>query len=161
MKAVVIYYSKTGNTEKVAKKITELFKNIDADAECVSIDRSERRTYEDDVKEAKRGVKAKIESIMTDLSKVDLLFIGSPVWCGKPATPINTYMDQCEGLNSVNIVCFVTHGGGGPGNTFDIMKTKLGSKGGEIVGTLSISSNEIDEYLFTKEVKEVISKLKG
>ncbi len=158
MKAAVVYYSETGNTEKVAKRITDTLRREGVEAELLSVEMSDERSYEENVEEAKREKKVKIEPVKTDLSDFDLLFIGSPVWCGKPATPINTYMEKCEGLNNLKIICFITHGGGGPGKTFEIIETDLVPKGGKIVDTLSIASDGVDDNVEEEKIESVMSR---
>jgi len=165
MKAAVIYYSKTGNTKKVAEKTMELLrsksKEVDKDVEpeCIPIERSEELSYQKDVEGAKKEKRAEIEPVKNDLKDLDLLFLGTPVWCGKPATPLNTYMGECEGINGSKIICFVTHGGGGPGKTFEKMEKELGAKGGRILDTLSIASDELDDDdIWVEKIEKVVSR---
>ncbi len=159
MKAIVVYYSQTGNTEKVAKKIAGTLDKKGIDVKTVSIERSRERSYEENVEDAKKEEKAEIEGTKTDLSDFDMLFIGTPVWCGKPATPVNAYMDQCEGLDGTKIVSFVTHGGGGPSMTFDKIKDKLEPKGGNVVEELSLSSEEVGTEVEKEKIDDHITQL--
>ncbi len=159
MKAIVVYFSQTGNTEKVAKEIARTLDRNGIDVKTLSIERSRKRTYEENVEDAKKEEKAKIEEVNTDLSDFDMLFIGTPVWCGKPATPINAYMDQCEGLEGIEIIPFLTHGGGGPAMTFDIIEDELIPKGGTVIEKLSLSSEEVGSEDEKEKVEELISRL--
>lgn len=156
---MVAYYSQTGNTEKVAKMLVKALESRDIDVKRLSIERSQERTYEENVEDAKEEKMAEIESVKTDMSDFDILFIGTPVWCGKPATPINTFMDQCEGLDGTKIVSFLTHGGGGPSMTFDMIKDELETKGGEIIEELSLSSEDVGTKVEKEKVEELISRL--
>jgi len=159
MKAMVVYYSQTGNTEKVAKEITRKLDSHGIDVKTVSIERSRKRTYEENVEDAKKEEKAKIEEAKTDLSDFDMLFIGTPVWCGKPATPINAYMDQCEGLEEIKLIPFLTHGGGGPAMTFDMIEDELAPKGATVIEKLSLSSEEVGDEVGKEKVEELINRL--
>ncbi len=159
MNAIVVYYSQTGNTEKVAKEIASTLDENGIDVKTVSIERSRERSYEQNVEDAKEEEKAEIERIKKDLSDFDILFIGTPVWCGKPATPVNAYMDQCEELDGTKIVSFVTHGGGGPSMTFDKIRDELEPKGGNVVEELSLSSEEVGTNVEKEKVEEIISRL--
>ncbi len=158
MKAAVICYSATGNTEKMAEKMVELLRSEEIETELISIERGEERSYEENVEEAKQEKKVKIEPVKTDLSDFDLVVLGTPVWCGKPATPVNTYLSECEGSNDVEMILFVTHGGGGPGRTFEIMKTELEHKGGKVKDTFSIYFEEIDDSDVKKDMESVLSR---
>jgi len=159
MKAIVVYYSQTGNTEKVTKEIAGKLDSEGIDVKTVSIERSRKRTYEENVEDAKKEEKAEIEEARTDLSDFDVLFIGTPVWCGKPATPVNAYMDQCEGLDGTKIVSFLTHGGGGPSMTFDKIKDELEPKGGNVVEELSLSSEHVGTEVEKEKIEDIISRL--
>jgi len=159
MKVIVVYYSQTGNTEKVAKDIARKLDSHGIDVKTVSIERSRKRTYEENVDDAKKEEKAKIEEAKTDLGDFDMLFIGTPVWCGKPATPINAYMDQCEGLEGIKLIPFLTHGGGGPAMTFDMIEDELGPKGATFIEKLSLSSEEVGDEVGKEKVEELINRL--
>ncbi|MFW5952812.1 MAG: flavodoxin family protein [Candidatus Natronoplasma sp.] len=159
MKAIIVYYSQTGNTEKVAKEIGKILDSEEIDVRTLSIERSRTRTYDQNVEDAKKEEKAKIEEAQTDLSDFDMLFIGTPVWCGKPATPVNAYVNQCERLDGIDIIPFLTHGGGGPSMTFDKIKNELEPKGGNVVEELSLSSKEVDTKAGKEKVEELISRL--
>ncbi len=157
MKALLVYYSQTGNTEKVAHTLAEKLENKGIDLKTISIERSRERSYEENVEDAKEEASAEIEPLITDMCDFDILFIGTPVWCGKPATPVNAIMEKCEGLDDTKIVPFLTHGGGGPGMTFDKMKDELEPKGGNVVEELSLSSKEVDSKTRKEKVEELIS----
>lgn len=84
-KVLVIYDSVFGNTEKVAKVIAE---TLDAQAWCV-------RSYDIDLYE---------------LSKLDLLIIGSPVHGGRPTIAIEQILQLLEkdSLKNVKVAAFDT-----------------------------------------------------
>lgn len=143
MKALVVYYSQTGNTEKVARQMAQGLKDSDLEAEVVSIEPSKEKDYQTNVEEAKEQREAEIEPMQTDLRNYGLVCLGTPVWSSAPATPVNGWLGKCENVGGTKILCFATHGGGGPGETFEIMRSKLQEKGGKVVKTLSISSRKV------------------
>lgn len=86
MKVLVIYFSQTGNTEKIATALyDEVSKTCDADLE-------------------------KLEEADPDiLNQYDLLFIGSPIHAGSLAREVDSYLKKIpEGLN-LKFVGFITH----------------------------------------------------
>ncbi len=159
MKTAVVYYSQTGNTEKAAREISNKLESRRHEIDLISIERSSEKSYEENVKDAKKEKKVEIEPIKTDMSKFDLLFIGTPVWCGKPATPVNTFLDKSEGLNETHLVPFVTHGGGGPALTFDRIEEKLGPKGADQIDDLSLRSKEVGTESAGKKIGELLDRL--
>lgn len=159
MKTAVVYYSQTGNTEKTAQKISRRLESKGHDVKIISIERCSEGSYEENVEDAKEEETVEIEPIRTDMSEFDLLFIGTPVWCGKPATPVNTFLEECEGLKNTDHVPFVTHGGGGPGLTFDKIEEKLGSKGSRQIDSLSLRSKEVGKDPGDEKIEKLLDRL--
>lgn len=160
MKALVIYYSQTGNTKEVAKNIACGLGETDVETKLVPIERSQKKDYSTNVEEAKRGVEAKIEPTETDLSEYELVCLGTPIWSSAPATPVNGYLAKCEGVEGTDILCFATHGGGGPGDTFKLMKSKLEGKGGKVLSTFALSSKEVSTKKGKRAAREAGRRLK-
>lgn len=71
-KAIVIYYSRTGNTKEMAQIIAEAMNEADLPTDCKSVDK----------------VKAH------DLLGYDAIVIGSPTYYGHMATPIKELIDD-------------------------------------------------------------------
>jgi flavodoxin len=86
MKVLVIYYSQTGNTEKIASAIyQEASQNNDA-------------------------VLKKIDEIEYDsLSEYDHVFIGSPIYAGSVAKEIKEFLKKLPQLPKLKLAGFITH----------------------------------------------------
>lgn len=122
-KTLVAYYSKTGNTRIAAEAI----------AHAVGADIFEIRPlapYPAEHKECVAAAKADLEAGTRppllpwpiDFGAYDTVFVGSPVWCGKIAPPVATFLSVAD-LGGKKIVPFFTHGGGGAdGATADFAK---------------------------------------
>lgn len=143
----------------MAENIIRTLEDREVEVETVSIERSEEKSYDTNVKEAKKRVKSEIEPTKTNLRGYNLLCIGAPVWSSAPATPVNGYLARCSGVDGTKILCFASHGGGGPGDTFEIMKEKLEEKGGEIIETVALSSQRVSFEEGKKETREAVEKL--
>jgi len=102
MKSIVIYYSETGNTEKVAKAI--------AGAVAGEIKRVE-------------------ETNPDELADYDLIFIGTPVHGFGPSKKIEDFLDKLPQLQGKKGAAFCTMHIGGDKTTFRIIKEKLEKKG--------------------------------
>ncbi len=81
MKTLVVFYSKTGNTRKVADKIA---KNLGADTDEIRFD-------EKDFKGPMTKVPADI-GFKKDPSGYDMVVIGSPVWGFSIPAPTKSYL---------------------------------------------------------------------
>ena len=112
-KALVLYYSQTGNTKGVAQEIAT---RIGADMEEIvpvqPYDTGFRATIERCMKEREEGTVIEIQPLTADIAKYDVVFIGYPVWFGTYAPPVATFLDQTD-LSGKKIVPFCTFGSGG------------------------------------------------
>src|SRR3989338_9021577 len=95
MKALVAYYSRTGKTRFVAEEIE---KNIKADIEEI-IDKKNRGGilgYIIAGYDAFRGKLTEINEIKHNINRYNLVYIGFPVWGGKPVPAIRTYLLKAQ-----------------------------------------------------------------
>jgi len=102
MRSLVVYYSETGNTEKVAKAIA--------------------RAVAGDVKRVE-------ETKPDELVDYDLIFIGTPVHGSGPAKKIENFLDELPQLSGKKAVAFCTMHIGGDEMTFKIIKEKFEKRG--------------------------------
>jgi flavodoxin len=130
MKSVIVYYSFSGNTKKVAEILAEhLRKKSEVDTiELKAPDES--KSFFRQALRALVKTKAKTEAVNVGMSKYGLICIGSPVWAFGPAPAMNTFLSQCEGLEGKDAIVFTTYGSGA-GNSHCIIYIKniLGKKG--------------------------------
>ena len=108
-KALVAYYSWSGNTAKVARAIAAA---LSADVE--EIREVKPRTglfaFVRSAIEASRRKAAPINAAETDAGKYDLVILGTPVWAGEMAPALRAYIER-EKHNFKNVALFCTLGG--------------------------------------------------
>ncbi|MGN0179002.1 MAG: flavodoxin [Monoglobaceae bacterium] len=127
-KALVVYFSCTGNTKAVAQKISEL---TGADLyEIVPTDpyTDEDLNYNNDNCRANRemndpGARPVIGSDTIDISSYDTVFIGYPIWWGTMPRIINTFLDTYD-LSDKTVMPFCTSGGSGISKSVSDMKAQ-------------------------------------
>jgi len=111
MKSLVVYYSRTNVTKKLAE---DMASKINADIEEII----PKVNYQGKIGYARGGKDAMTEKIieMEPLScnpkDYDMVYIGGPVWAGKAANPVISYLKQNEG-NFNNVKFFLTAGKSG------------------------------------------------
>jgi len=152
MKILVIYYSQTGRTKRVAKELTDILGSRGAEVKQARIEPEEERDYNTNITEARKGVAAKVKLTLTDVSVYDLLCMGTPVWSSAPAPSVNGYLATCSGLEGKKAACFATYGGGSARSTLEKLRAKLEEKGAKVIGSLGIDSTR----LFNDKVKDSI-----
>ncbi|MBD3355247.1 flavodoxin [Candidatus Woesearchaeota archaeon] len=121
MKTLVVYYSRTGNTKKVAEDIA---KELKADVDEIK-DKAKREGFFNYFKSGYHAARKKLTEIGTakDPFKYDLVIIGTPVWSWTVTPAVRTYMDK----NEFKKVAFFCTCGGQKGKTFEEME-KLSKK---------------------------------
>lgn len=145
-KILVAYYSYSGNTRFAAEEIQKatggtLFEIVPVKAystdynECVA----------EAKKEIRAGVKPELKSVTPDLSKYDVIFVGTPNWWSTMAPPVRTFLSSSN-FAGKTVIPFVTHGGGGMANCERDMHKALPNakfaKGGAFSGSRVRSSGD-------------------
>jgi flavodoxin len=105
-KILVVYYSRTGTTKKVAKTIRD---NLESDMEEIS-DKKNRSGiigWLSAGRDAGRKSLTELNGISKDPSYYDLVIIGSPTWNDTVSTPIRTYINRFKG-RLTNVALFTT-----------------------------------------------------
>ena len=133
MRMIVVFYSFEGNTKLIAENI----------AGTISADILELKPKKEirskGFMKYFRGVKAVITRAMPELSPIqrdlqdyDILFIGTPVWAGTYAPPLNAFFSTLS-VSNKKIALFCCHGGG-KGKIFEKMQKAL--KGNQILSEI-------------------------
>lgn len=128
-KTLVLYYSQTANTEKVAQLIAE---KTGSDIERIVPVSPYDGTFEETIKrssgEKSKGILPEIKPIKADISKYDVIFLGYPVWFGTMAPPVERLLSEVD-FAGKKIVPFCTFGSGGlVSSTKDIVSKQPGAE---------------------------------
>lgn len=137
MKSLVVYYSRTNTTRKLAEKIAG---EINADIEEIK----PKVNYHGKIGYVRGGKDAMSEKII-DLEELkynpedyDVVYIGGPVWASKAANPLISYLNQ----NSFrNVKFFLTAGKSGFESSFKQME-KYSTKP---LKTLALTTKEVKQ----------------
>ena len=134
-KTLVVYYSATGNTERVAKVIADA---TDADIfelqptdpytdDDLDWTNDNSRVSQEYANEDQRDVE--LESTMVDnWDSYDTVFIGYPIWWGIAAWPVNGFVENND-FTGKRIIPFCTNEGSGMGGSErDLKKICKGAK---------------------------------
>ncbi|MFZ2310682.1 MAG: flavodoxin [Patescibacteria group bacterium] len=108
MKTLIAYYSRTGNTARVAK---DLATQLGADSEEI-IDQKNRSGIWGWLIAGRDGMKKRLTEISNPVhnpADYDLVILGSPVWGWDMVPAVRTYLDKGKG-NFKEMALFVTSG---------------------------------------------------
>ena len=153
MKVLVAYYSRTNITKKVGDEIARL---LDADVEEIvsKVNYNGKIGY---MRGGKDAISAKIidlEPLKFNPEDYDLIYLGVPVWAGKSATPMISYIKQNEGKFN-NVKFFVTAGSTGFESTFKQMEEYVGKSP---LKTLALTTKEVKKDEFKDKLASFIDQ---
>lgn len=134
MKKLVVYYSLSGNTRAVARRI----------ARTLRADLMEIRTvksYPDDYdvllslgqKEIKSGYMPQIEPLAFDANRYETIVLGTPVWWSSYAPAVKKFM-SCVKWKDKKVYPFATHGGELGHTPSDFRKAMRGAQVAPVLG---------------------------
>lgn len=111
MKIGVVFYSKTGNTKKVAEKIKTQAEKQNHSVDVVEIIPEKQPGFLKAVYSAIRQKTLSVTNKNLDVSSYDFVFVGCPVWAKKPAPFVKTILQKSSGFDDVKAAVFVSCGG--------------------------------------------------
>jgi flavodoxin len=116
-KILTVYYSWGGNTKDVATKIQA---EVGGDIFELVQEKPYPSEYKETIKVAKSDVESDFKPTLKNkpenVGNYDIIFLGSPVWWGTIAPAVKTFLSE-NNLEGKVVIPFVSHGGGGRGNS--------------------------------------------
>jgi flavodoxin len=155
MKNLVVFYSWTGNTKAVAKEICNC-----VEGDLLELREMEQRTmpfgFITATIAAAFGKKSKIHPIDIDVNQYDNIFIGTPIWAGKAAPAINTFLSKFD-IKEKNVYGFATVGNSNANRTIKRYIENLVMSGLKVEGKVGISV-PMNQKPDMKAIKPLISQ---
>lgn len=154
MKALVVYYSRDGNTKFVANEVA---KSLKADVEALT-DKKNRKGifgYILGGRDALLGRETEIGELKYGPETYDLVIVGTPVWAHSVAPAVRTYLNKNE-LSGKKAAFFCTYGGSGAEQVLGQLAGLAHTKG---VGTLALKK-PLEDGTAPEEVAEWCKILK-
>lgn len=139
-KTIIIYFSLTGNTEKLAHLAGDFLKEKGKEVTYFKLSKDETRSFLKNCRDAftKRIIKIKE---LPDLSDCGLVFLGSPIWAWNVVPAVRALLEQVP-LSGKKVFIFATHGGM-PGKAMAGFAKAVADKGGKIIGTYDVHEKSI------------------
>ena len=145
-KALVVYFSATGNTKAVAETLTELTgadiyeivpEQPYTDEDLNYNDRTTRATVEQNDPDARPAIQGSI----TDFEQYDVIYVGYPIWWGDMPRILYTFFDAYD-FSGKTIAPFCTSGGSGlSGTPATIAELETGAT---VLDGLHVSDSDAD-----------------
>ena len=154
MKALVAFYSRTGNTKKVAEDISKVLK---CDIEEIFDTKNRQGAIGWIFAGGDSTMKklTKLKPVKRNPAKYDIVIIGTPVWAFTMSAPIRTYIS--ENRNKFKkIALFCTHEGA-PRNTLEDMEKFCGNV---YVGSFEFNKNHIRDKKYMQQINRFANVIK-
>lgn len=114
-KILVVYYSHSGNTLKLANVLAEKCGGILVEVLPEKEYPSEYRAVVNQAqKELEKGYHPAIKAQVKSIADYDTILVGTPNWWSTVAPPLQTFLESHD-FTGKTILPFCTHGGGGAG----------------------------------------------
>lgn len=165
MKTLVVYYSQSGNTEKIAKKVAEA---TGADIELIETVKPYTGNYQEIVSDAQDEVEKDyqrpIKPLKHEVKDYDRIIVGTPTWWYKMASPVLTFLSTND-FNGKVVVPFMTNAGW-PGTVIKDMTRVAEKNGAKVEKAHEFKFNTHDDGTTTgmatseKELDEWVNSLK-
>lgn len=156
MKTLIVFYSRTGTTKKVAQAMAE---KLGADVEEIfdTVDRSGVVGYLKSGRDAMKKKLTLLKPASKDPAEYDLVVIGTPNWGRHMATPIRTYIvEQKDRIKKAAFFC--TQGGSGDEKLFLEMEEVLDKKP---EAALTVLAREVSKNNYSEKMENFISQLRN
>lgn len=131
MKTLIVYYSFTGNTKRIAEKIQA---STGADIARIETVQPYPADYNQTVSqgndEVRRGFKPEIKPLGVDVASYDRIIVGTPTWWYRMAPAVLTFLSNAN-LKDKVVVPFMTNAGW-PGTVIADMKRIATERGATV-----------------------------
>ena len=155
MKPLVVYFSRTGTTKKVAEAIAQA---LACDIEEL-VDTQKRSGLGGWLRSGKQATKEELTTLQPlkkDLAMYDLIIVGGPVWAGKVSVPVRSFLVQNKDKMK-EVAFFFTSGGKENGPKIFPAMEQLGGKGPK--ATLGCPTVEVKKDQHKEKVQAFVKAL--
>lgn len=155
MKTLILYYSRTDTTKKLAGILAAKL-NADYEEVIDTVDRSGALGYLSAGRDATLRRLTEIKPLEHNPAFYDLVIIGTPIWSWNLSTPIRTLAEQYK-ASIKNAALFCTMGGSGDVRAQADLEKILGKK---VMANLSCLTKEVYAGVDEAKIDEFVNKLK-
>ena len=140
--ALVVYYSRSGNTEAMAREVARKFNAdiVKIEAERYPLDYQGWRNAANDADD--KVTMVQITPEIVDMRKYRLVFIGSPIWWYRPAPPLWTFVEKND-FKEKNVILFNTFNSRFKSEEIELFQKEIEKKGGRLIDHIFIRRGRV------------------
>jgi len=155
MKTLIIYYSRTGRTQRLAEDVQARL-GCEIERIVTKADFSGFMGFFRITRESKREHPFEIQTFRIDPDQYDLVVVGTPVWGRSVAIPVRDLLRRYSG--HLKAVAFIaTYGSSDPGPTFRAMEEACGRPP---VATMGVSVRRLRRGVYSEDLERFIGELR-
>lgn len=156
MRALVVYYSRTGHTKMVADQIS---KGLQCDAEELfdNVNRSGPIGFLKSGREASSRKLIELKPIQKDPAQYDLVIIGTPVWASNMSSPIRAYISENKSKFK-EVAFFVTLGNTGAEKAIKEMEELCGKRA---EATVAVKAKDLSKGSYVESINKFVGEVKA
>ena len=155
MSALVVFYSRTGTTRKVAQNIA---RGLGADFEEIR-EATDRRGVLGYIRSAFEAIYDRwvpIDSLTRDATQYDLVVVGTPVWNASLCAPARAFL-AANAHRLPKVAFFVTEGGRGARRVFGQMAEVVGA---QPIATAAFMQRDVDHGRDAEAIASFVGSLR-
>ena len=159
IKALVVFYSRTGNTRKVAKRIAGKF---NADIEEL-IDQKKRTGpvgFSAAGKDALVHNLTKIDELEFNPRDYDIIIVGTPSWFSNMTPAVRTFIDQND-ISQKRVGVFATANKTGVKSTLDQLSQLISKRNTKKIPQLPLLKKDLEDNVLEGKIKEFYLEMMG
>ncbi|MBA7471130.1 flavodoxin [archaeon] len=154
MKGLIVYFSRTGRTRRIAEAIQALT-GFDMDEIKEAKGRGGPIGWLKSGMESTRKMLPQIENLQHDQSSYDLVVIGTPIWASNMSSPVRAYVTK-HGSEIKKAALFCTGDGDEPEKAFAPITELLGN---EPIATMGLIGEEREGETATQRIQAFVANL--
>ena len=163
-KILVVFYTRTGNTERVGKDIA---RSLSADIERIVeveriADKKDRKGLMNSLRAGREAMKERltdIEPIVNDPAKYDMVLIGTPIWAWNMTPAVRRYISDNK-ASFKEVAFFTTSGSTKPDKIVAKMEVLSGLKARGSVGFFERDFEVESKVIYDKKLSDFLAGLK-
>jgi menaquinone-dependent protoporphyrinogen IX oxidase len=135
MNILAVFYSFSGNTEKVCSFLKNELCKKGHSVDIVKLKpEKEETTFINQTNAARRNQISKLKNTEFNVSPYQLVVFASPVWAFTITPALRSYLEKCEGLQGKNAAAILTCGSAiTSGRALKELEGKIAAKGGAVI----------------------------
>jgi flavodoxin len=154
MKALVVFYSRTGATKQVAEALAESL-NCDSEELIDTKKRSGPLGFVSAGRDAKAKKLTKLTDIKRDPASYDLVILGTPIWAGTLSSAPRTYITNNKS-KFTRVAFFCTNGGSESQQLFAEMEAVCERRP---VSILALQDKEVKKGVYQDKLRQFVEGL--